>query len=186
MGQSPPSATYNDRGDGLPFFQGKADFGLLSPTPRTWCNAPVRVAQPGDVLISVRAPVGPTNLCAETCCIGRGLAAIRPGPAVESKWLLFVLRALEPEIARRGQGSTFAGITKRDLAALRVPVPPLGVQRQQVAHLERVLAQTGVLSELQDAAAEGLARLEAALLARLVQEDAAGAVAPEPPADTSE
>jgi hypothetical protein len=186
MGQSPPSETYNDRGDGLPFFQGKADFGHLSPTPRTWCSAPIRIAQPGDVLISVRAPVGPTNLCVETCCIGRGLAAIRPGPAVESKWLLFVLRALEPEIARRGQGSTFAGITKRDLAALRVPVPPLEVQRQQVAHLERILAQTDALHEFQRAAAERLARLEGALLARLVQEDGARAVAPEPPADTSE
>jgi len=69
MGQSPPSKTYNMERKGLPFFQGKADFGELYPTPRVWCSSPQKIAQPGDILISVRVPVGPTNLANVTCCI---------------------------------------------------------------------------------------------------------------------
>jgi hypothetical protein len=61
-GQSPPSHTYNAHGEGLPFFQGKSEFGESSPTARKWCSLPRRIAEPGDILISVRAPVGPTNL----------------------------------------------------------------------------------------------------------------------------
>jgi type I restriction enzyme S subunit len=78
-GQSPPSTTYNHTGDGLPFFQGKADFQERSPRVRMWCNSERRKeALPGDVLISVRAPVGAVNLCDQTSIIGRGLSAIRP------------------------------------------------------------------------------------------------------------
>ncbi len=77
MGQSPPSSTYNFNNEGLPFFQGKADFGEVHPTPRVWCTAPNKIAEPGDILLSVRAPVGPTNIANDQCCIGRGLAAVR-------------------------------------------------------------------------------------------------------------
>jgi type I restriction enzyme M protein len=171
MGQSPPGNTYNDAGEGLPFFQGKADFGELYPVPRQWCSAPIRIAQPDDVLISVRAPVGPTNLCAERCCIGRGLAALRPGPRMVPKFLLFVLRGLEPEIARRGQGSTFAGITRRDLAHLQVPLPPLDEQRRFVAYLDAVQAQVTRLKRLQAESAAELARLQGAILAQLFGDD---------------
>src|SRR5205814_7446420 len=93
MGQSPPGSTYNEHGDGLPFFQGKADFGEISPIPRIYCSAPSRIAKENDILISVRAPVGPTNLASQTCAIGRGLAAIRCRKAVLPLYLLTVLRA---------------------------------------------------------------------------------------------
>jgi type I restriction enzyme, S subunit len=69
MGQSPPSATYNENNKGLPFFQGKAEFGDISPTARKYCTEPTRVAEANDILISVRAPVGPTNLANTKCCI---------------------------------------------------------------------------------------------------------------------
>src|SRR5262245_25648177 len=78
MGQSPPSTTYNEVGEGLPFYQGKSEFGFCHPTPRLFCNAPIKIAKRNDILISVRAPVGPTNVADRECCIGRGLAAIRP------------------------------------------------------------------------------------------------------------
>lgn len=77
-GQSPPGETYRKKPEGLPFFQGKADFGLVHPSAATWCVAPIKIARIGDILISVRAPVGPTNIADQECCIGRGLAAIRP------------------------------------------------------------------------------------------------------------
>src|SRR5436853_2085875 len=88
QGQAPPGHTYNTSEIGLPLFQGKAEFGDIYPTARKWCSEPVKIAQPGDVLISVRAPVGPTNLCPTVACIGRGLAAIRPLGGVDSKYLL--------------------------------------------------------------------------------------------------
>jgi len=78
MGQSPPGNTYNKDKSGLPFFQGKAEFGVRYPTAVKWCSKPKKVAHKNDVLISVRAPVGPTNIASSECCIGRGLAAIRP------------------------------------------------------------------------------------------------------------
>ena len=78
MGQSPPGNTYNKDKSGLPFFQGKAEFGVRYPTVVKWCSKPKKVAYKNDVLISVRAPVGPTNIASSDCCIGRGLAVIRP------------------------------------------------------------------------------------------------------------
>jgi type I restriction enzyme M protein len=168
MGQSPPGHSYNDVGEGLPFFQGKADFGAIHPVPSRWCSQPIRIAQPDDVLISVRAPVGPTNLCAETCCIGRGLAALRSGPKMLPRYLLYVLRALEREIRDRGQGSTFAGITKRDLATLRVPVPPLVDQQRLVEHLDGVHSELAWLSAAQARSADELVRLERSVLGQVL------------------
>ena len=78
MGQSPDSKSYNDSKEGIPFFQGNADFGERYPITRVWCNAPTKIAEKDDILISVRAPIGALNYAKETCCIGRGLAAITP------------------------------------------------------------------------------------------------------------
>ncbi len=77
LGQSPPGRAYNADGRGLPFFQGKAEFGDLRPTVRKWTTEATRVAEADDVLLSVRAPVGPVNLAPTRCAIGRGLAALR-------------------------------------------------------------------------------------------------------------
>jgi len=112
MGQSPPSSTYNTKGQGLPFFQGKAEFGDFYPTVIKYCNDPIKIAEPGDVLISVRAPVGPTNLCKEKSCIGRGLAALRPSSGIVTKYLFYYLRNIEDWLATQGTGSTFTAITK--------------------------------------------------------------------------
>ena len=76
MGQSPDSSSYNDNNDGLPFFQGNADFGELYPTVRVWCSQPSKVANKNDILISVRAPIGALNIADCKCCIGRGIAAL--------------------------------------------------------------------------------------------------------------
>ena len=77
MGQSPPGSSYNDHGIGLPFFQGRTDFGFRYPENRKFCTAPTRIAQPGDTLVSVRAPVGDINMAWTQCCIGRGVAALQ-------------------------------------------------------------------------------------------------------------
>ena len=137
MGQSPPSSTYNTKGEGLPFFQGKADFGDLYPTARVFCTEPQRIAEAGDILISVRAPVGPTNLNPHRSCIGRGLAAIRPIVDTDTKYLLYFLRYYEPELAQAGTGSTFEAVSRDDIESIRVPLPPLPEQQRIAAILAR-------------------------------------------------
>lgn len=135
-GQSPPSNTYNKYGEGLPFFQGKSDFGVRSPKVRTWCNKPVKIAKKGDILISVRAPVGPTNICDEECCIGRGLSAIRAGKKIGSAYLQYFLKKNEHVLTKMSRGSTFKAITQKDIKQLQVPLPTLEEQNRMVHILD--------------------------------------------------
>ncbi|NNG67985.1 restriction endonuclease subunit S [Caldanaerobacter subterraneus] len=171
MGQSPPSSTYNFEGNGLPFFQGKADFGDLHLTPRIWCSAPQKVARPGDVLISVRAPVGSTNVANLACCIGRGLAALRPRDSLERFWLLYYLHYLEPELSKMGAGSTFNAITKKDLQNVFIPLPPLEEQRRIVAYLDQIQQQVAALKRAQAETEAELKRLEQAILDKAFRGD---------------
>ncbi len=140
MGQSPPSKTYNLEKKGLPFFRGKAEFGKMFPTPKKYCSEPTRIAEKDDVVISVRAPVGPTNLANVRCCIGRGLAAIRCKENVLPRFLLYALRAIEKDIASSvcDQGGSFTAIKKSQLKAVEIPVPPLDEQRRIVARIEKL------------------------------------------------
>lgn len=141
MGQSPPSDTYNNNGDGLPFFQGKIEFGRIHPTAVKWCTVPTKIAVKGDVLISVRAPVGPTNLANEKCCIGRGLAAIRPTQKLDSKFLLYALRVRENEISTLGKGATFGGIGKGELLKIPIPIPCPNNPEHSLAEQKRIAAE---------------------------------------------
>lgn len=162
MGQSPPGSTYNERGEGLPFFQGKAEFGTVSPSPKKWCTEPMRLAETGDILLSVRAPVGPTNLAVERCCIGRGLAAIRADAArLDPTYLRFFLRYSEPRLANMGQGSTFAAIGRAEIASLRIPLPLLHEQRRIVDLLSRA---EGILRLRREAQAKAQAIIPALFL----------------------
>ena len=123
QGQSPPGETYNTEGTGLPFLQGKGEFGDISPTAVKWCSAPTKNAEPDDVLISIRAPVGPTNLCLVRSCIGRGLAAIRPGGNIPSRFVLYGLRASEAALRAKATGTTFEAIRGEDLRSQSPPPP---------------------------------------------------------------
>lgn len=155
MGQSPPSNTYNEASIGLPFFQGKTEFGEISPTPRKWCSAPNKIAEAGDILISVRAPVGPTNLASTQCCIGRGLAAIRANPErLDPSYLRFALRYAEPRLASMGQGTTFAAIGRTELAKVEFPLPTLVEQRSIVDILSRAEGIVRLRREAEKKAAE--------------------------------
>ena len=136
-GQSPPGSSYNVSGDGTPFYQGKTEFGdIFIGEPTKWTTEPKRIAETDDILMSVRAPVGPVNLSTERVCIGRGLAAIRPVPSsVLARYAFYVLRGLESEITGNA-GATFASINKSDIAEIEIPLPPLEVQRELVAEIE--------------------------------------------------
>lgn len=121
LGQSPPSSAYNEVGDGLPFFQGKVDFRRLHPIPRVWCTDGRKFAEPGDILISVRAPVGDVNVATDHSAIGRGLAAVRPGPDSDPWFLYFALLYSKPTLEAMATGSTFASINRTTLNGLNIP-----------------------------------------------------------------
>lgn len=139
MGQSPESSSYNENGEGVPFFQGNADFGELHPAVRIWCNAPTKIAECGDILISVRAPIGALNIADKQCCIGRGLAALSVNETLCSpKYLWYGLECKVDELNSKGTGSTFKAINKKTLAETEIPLPPLEEQRHIATLLDKV------------------------------------------------
>lgn len=141
MGQSPSSETYNRDGEGLPFFQGKAEFGAFYPKVDKYCSRPNKIAEKGAVLLSVRAPVGPTNLSPEKVCIGRGLAGLHPKAGIDSKFLLYLFRSIEQVLSGRGTGSTFKAISKTDIQSLKFRLPPLSEQRRILLKIEELLSE---------------------------------------------
>lgn len=135
MGQSPPSSTYNNEGIGLPFFQGRTEFGSRYPTAVKWCDAPKKISDLGDVLISVRAPVGDVNLAPHKCCIGRGLAAIRAKDNSSSLFIYYLLIYAKERLERKETGATFGNVSKSILENFEIPLPPLPTQRKIAAIL---------------------------------------------------
>jgi len=137
MGQSPDSATYNEVGRGLPFFQGNADFGRLHPAVRVWCSEPTKIAHTGDILISVRAPIGAMNVADQDCCIGRGLAAIQVNENIcDPQYLWYAIQSKVSDLNAKGTGSTFKAISKSTLTDTEVLLVPLDAQK----NIARVLS----------------------------------------------
>lgn len=132
MGQSPPGSTYNTDGDGLPFLQGSAEFGELSPKPVKWCSAPKKVAGPGDLLLSVRAPVGDLNFADRKLAVGRGLAIVRGGASGTNRFLALSLEHSIQDLLARSGGGMFSQITKRELVGTVLSIPPLEEQKRIV------------------------------------------------------
>ena len=140
MGQSPNPKTYNEEKEGIPFYQGKSDFGKINPIPRVWCSNPIKIAEKDDILISVRAPIGNTNIATEKCCIGRGLASIRPlSENINKKYLYYLLNSKYKELNKFGTESTFKAITKENLCNLKcAEVPDIKEQIEVVNKLDNV------------------------------------------------
>lgn len=140
-GQSPESKYYNVEGQGLPFFQGKADFGALYPKIRVFCSRPTQIAKKDDILLSVRAPVGPTNLAPCEACIGRGLTAIRPSKILLPKYVLLFFRYFETYLSLKGTGTTFKAITQDIIKNIEITVPSISEQRRIVSYIEELFSQ---------------------------------------------
>ncbi len=123
MGQSPSGSSYNDEGIGTIFFQGSTDFGWLFPSIRQYTTEPSRMAKKGDILLSVRAPVGDMNIANTDCCIGRGLAALNSNNGYDG-FLFYVMKYFKQIFDRRNsEGTTFGSITKDDLHSLILAYP---------------------------------------------------------------
>ena len=139
MGQSPNSSSYNDYGDGMPFFQGNADFGERYPITRVWCNTPTKIAQAEDILISVRAPIGALNYAKEECCIGRGLAALTPDRnKVSQDFIYWALKGKKAELNDKGNGSTFKAISRKILEETMIPDINFEQQHKCAENLEKI------------------------------------------------
>lgn len=165
MGQSPDSKSYNFNGIGMPFFQGKKEFGDLYPTVEQYTTEPKKIAEKGDILLSVRAPVGPTNIANIQCCIGRGLSAISPNKDNSlTNYLLYFFRNFELLISNKGKGSTFSAITKKDLEDIHVPLPPLPIQQQTVEYLDSIATKVDKIKQLNEQKLENLKALKASIL----------------------
>jgi len=164
MGQSPPGHTYNEVGDGLPFYQGRTDFGFRFPTRRVYCTAPTRLATKGDTLISVRAPVGDINMAAEDCAIGRGVAAARHKTGSRSYSYQFMRAQADVFERFEAEGTVFGSIGKKDFHAIACVVPPWSL----VEEFERRVALLDGRIEVAYHESRTLAALRDALLPKLI------------------
>lgn len=133
MGQSPSSDSYNTVGEGVPFYQGSGEFTDKYVGDGMFCTEPTRMARAGDVLMSVRAPVGTVNVTTKDCCIGRGLAAIRSKVSADyNEYFLYAFRAMADQLGAMGHGSTILAINKNELHNLMMPNATLPEQMKFV------------------------------------------------------
>lgn len=169
MGQSPPSSTYNSDKIGLPFYQGKTDFGFINPEPRIYCEKPQKISEENDILISIRAPVGPVNMNNRKACIGRGLAAIRASKA-DTAFLFYNLIYQQDYIASLGSGSTFHAINKTQLGDIEIPELQIFEQRKIAA----ILSTVRKAIENQQALIDCTSELKKAMMHKLFTEGTKG------------
>ena len=145
MGQSPKSEFYNDCGDGEPFHQGVTNFGDRYPSDRLYCTVQSRVAEAGDILFSVRAPVGRMNIADKKIIIGRGISAIRHHDGNQA-FLWEQLRSRFTELDMMGNGAIFAAVTKRDMQGIEILCPPRALIASVETHFVPIHDEIGVLS----------------------------------------
>ena len=158
MGQSPPGSTYNEIGEGVPFYQGRTDFGFRFPTRRVFCTAPTRFAETGDTLVSIRAPVGDVNMANERCAVGRGVAAIRHRSGSRS-FTYYSMKYLGKHFDQfEAEGTVFGCINKSDFERLPFvsPEPDILTVFEQIVsplddRLETNECQSLILASIRDA-----------------------------------
>ena len=132
MGQSPPGHTYNTEGIGMPFMQGSAEFGEHFPEPVKFCSAPAKIAEVGDLLLSVRAPVGDTNFANQRIAIGRGLATVRASAVSLTEFLRLVIQLNTAGLLATSGTGMFSSITGKNLKEFMILVPPIAEQKRIV------------------------------------------------------
>jgi type I restriction enzyme S subunit len=137
MGQAPPGAAYNHEGMGWPLVAGASDFGNARPNPGKFTSEAPRLSKVGDIILGVRATIGVKVLSDREYCLGRGVAALRPGSELDERFLWHWLSAVQPVLASKARGATFKQVTKRDISELELDLPPLAEQRRIADILDR-------------------------------------------------
>ena len=169
MGQSPPSEEYNSDQIGTPFLQGNAEFGSHHPTPKIYCPTARKHANPGDILLSVRAPVGAINIANQEYGIGRGLCAIRPQTnQFERRYAKYLLEVIRVELHVVATGSTYEAVTVNEVSNLTCVVPPFSEQTQIANFLDRKTEQIDELIRIKDRQIELLQEQRTALINQAV------------------
>lgn len=149
MGQSPPSDEYHDDPEmGIPFLQGSAEFGKKCPDPKIYCSAPTKVANEGDLLFSVRAPVGEMNIADQAYGIGRGLCAVQPGSSLLPSYAWYALMEARDTLKLVSTGSTYEAVATEDVANLRICSYPIAQQSSLADFLDE---ETSAIDTLIDA-----------------------------------
>ena len=169
MGQSPPSEEYNSDQIGTPFLQGNAEFGPHHPTPKIYCPTAKKHANPGDILLSVRAPVGAINTANQEYGIGRGLCAIRPRTnQFERRYAKYLLEVIRTELHVVSTGSTYEAVTVDEVSNLTCVVPLLSEQTQIANFLDQKTEQIDELIRIKERQIELLQEQRTALINQVV------------------
>lgn len=134
MGQSPPSKSYNQEKNGLPFYQGVSDFGDLFPEVTYWCSEPKKIADKNQILFSVRAPVGDVNITNSKCCIGRGLAALDPNDN-DLYYCYYLIKNNKSRFLVYSQGTTYDAINRDEIANTKVPYTKNKKEQQKITSI---------------------------------------------------
>lgn len=160
MGQSPDSSTCNQENKGYSFLQGNAEFGAINPKSIIFCSKPKKLSKKGDVLISVRAPVGDLNIADKDYCIGRGVAALEAGKDIDSRFLFYSLFLSRQYLFRVMQGTTFEAVNKTDLERMKISKPELMKEQYKIASIllaiDKAIENTKALIEKKKKIKEGL------------------------------
>ena len=169
MGQSPPSEGYNSDQFGTPFLQGNAEFGAHHPTPKIYCPTAKKYANQGDILLSVRAPVGAINIANQEYGIGRGLCAIRPrANQLKHRYAKYLLGIVRAELHAVATGSTYDAVTVDEVSNVTCVVPSLSEQAQISDFLDRKTKQIDELIAAEQRKIERLKEYRQSLISEAV------------------
>lgn len=157
MGQSPPSEFYNKERKGLPFFQGKKEFEAKYPRIENWTEKHNKEADKGDLLVSIRAPIGPCNIAPEKCAIGRGIAVIKVSNKIESLFAFYLIKYNEQKLDSKGTGTTFKAISKTSLNSFVTNIPNKKEWGQIVSQIE---SKFSVIEKVEQTVSQSLIKAE--------------------------
>ena len=164
MGQSPPSESYNQEKQGLPFYQGVTDFGYMYPNPSVWCTDPKKITAKDTILFSVRAPVGEVNITETQCCLGRGIAALNP-TINDLMYCYYIINQNKKRFLIYAQGTTYDAINQKDISSVKLPHTKNILEQQKIAS---ILSGVDALIESTQNVIEKAERLKKGLMQKLL------------------
>lgn len=132
MGQSPKSQYYNSEGNGVPFLQGNRTFGFKRPTFDTYTTLVTKSAKAGDVIMSVRAPVGDLNITPVDMCLGRGVCSLRMKNG-NQEFLYYMMKYYMPQLLNKESGTVFGSVNRNDISGLEVDIPEDTDEQRKIA-----------------------------------------------------
>lgn len=132
MGQSPKSEYYNNEGRGVPFLQGNRTFGYKYPTFDTFTTKITKMANVGDIIMSVRAPVGELNITPINICLGRGVCSLRMING-NQEFLYYLMKYYMPQLLNKESGTVFGSVNKQDIENLDIEIPDNSEVQKRIA-----------------------------------------------------